>query len=476
MDQEAGAELQASLLDGGSSHEREQCVLQEDRAHIEDGDTEDSYQQSEVITVLEDDGLQEGSIQMGECPTENEEPEEYVAISEYSATDETQLTFLQGDKLLVYKIVTSDWLWAELNGHQGYVPANHIRKTSEKAEEPQDVWQDVEYFGSYGTLKVQLEMLEDKPRTTAYQEVIMQNQAVLKGKVILDVGSGTGIISLFCGQYTQPKAVYAVEASEIAQYTEQLVAHNGLQDLITVFQQKVEDVILPEKVDVLISEWMGTCLVFEFMIESVIHARERWLKEDGMMWPSTATLHLCPCSAARDYESKILFWENPYQLDLSPLKLVAMEEFFSKPTCNHKVEVEDCLAEPCDVLCLDMKSLQVAHLERMTGKFFFRVIKAGTLHGFLSWFSVEFQSLQQEEQKLELNTGPHQPATHWKQALFMFDEPVEVHVGDIVSGSILIQRNPLWRRHMRVTLNCTITGGGQTEPMRVVEKVFLIWK
>ncbi|XP_069472132.1 protein arginine N-methyltransferase 2 isoform X3 [Ambystoma mexicanum] len=422
MDQEAGAELQASLLDGGSSHEREQCVLQEDRAHIEDGDTEDSYQQSEVITVLEDDGLQEGSIQMGECPTENEEPEEYVAISEYSATDETQLTFLQGDKLLVYKIVTSDWLWAELNGHQGYVPANHIRKTSEKAEEPQDVWQDVEYFGSYGTL------------------------------------------------------VYAVEASEIAQYTEQLVAHNGLQDLITVFQQKVEDVILPEKVDVLISEWMGTCLVFEFMIESVIHARERWLKEDGMMWPSTATLHLCPCSAARDYESKILFWENPYQLDLSPLKLVAMEEFFSKPTCNHKVEVEDCLAEPCDVLCLDMKSLQVAHLERMTGKFFFRVIKAGTLHGFLSWFSVEFQSLQQEEQKLELNTGPHQPATHWKQALFMFDEPVEVHVGDIVSGSILIQRNPLWRRHMRVTLNCTITGGGQTEPMRVVEKVFLIWK
>lgn len=55
--------------------------------------------------------------------------------------------------------------------------------------------------------------------------------------------------------------VYAVEASEMAQHTGQLVLQNGFADTITVFQQKVEDVVLPEKVDVLVSEWMGTCLL-----------------------------------------------------------------------------------------------------------------------------------------------------------------------------------------------------------------------
>lgn len=47
----------------------------------------------------------------------------------------------------------------------------------------------------------------------------------------------------------------------MAQHTGQLVLQNGFADVITVFQQKVEDVVLPEKVDVLVSEWMGTCLL-----------------------------------------------------------------------------------------------------------------------------------------------------------------------------------------------------------------------
>ena len=50
-------------------------------------------------------------------------------------------------------------------------------------------------------------MLTDQPRTTKYHHVILQNRESLKDKVILDVGCGTGIISLFCAHYAQPKAV-----------------------------------------------------------------------------------------------------------------------------------------------------------------------------------------------------------------------------------------------------------------------------
>lgn len=55
--------------------------------------------------------------------------------------------------------------------------------------------------------KLHLEMLADQPRTSKYHNVILQNREFLRDKVILDVGCGTGIISLFCAHYAQPKAV-----------------------------------------------------------------------------------------------------------------------------------------------------------------------------------------------------------------------------------------------------------------------------
>nr|8BVA_A Chain A, Protein arginine N-methyltransferase 2 [Mus musculus] len=339
-----------------------------------------------------------------------------------------------------------------------------------------DTWQDEEYFDSYGTLKLHLEMLADQPRTTKYHSVILQNKESLKDKVILDVGCGTGIISLFCAHHARPKAVYAVEASDMAQHTSQLVLQNGFADTITVFQQKVEDVVLPEKVDVLVSEWMGTCLLFEFMIESILYARDTWLKGDGIIWPTTAALHLVPCSAEKDYHSKVLFWDNAYEFNLSALKSLAIKEFFSRPKSNHILKPEDCLSEPCTILQLDMRTVQVPDLETMRGELRFDIQKAGTLHGFTAWFSVYFQSLEEGQPQQVLSTGPLHPTTHWKQTLFMMDDPVPVHTGDVVTGSVVLQRNPVWRRHMSVSLSWVVTSALDPTSQRVGEKVFPIWR
>ncbi|XP_040120403.1 protein arginine N-methyltransferase 2 isoform X2 [Oryx dammah] len=344
------------------------------------------------------------------------------------------------------------------------------------AVHPEEFVAIADYSATDETQKLHLEMLADQPRTTKYHSVILQNKESLKDKVILDVGCGTGIISLFCAHYAQPRAVFAVEASEMAQHTEQLVVQNGFADIITVFQQKVEDVVLPEKVDVLVSEWMGTCLLFEFMIESILYARDAWLKEDGVIWPTTAALHLVPCCADRDYRSKVLFWDNAYEFDLSPLKSLAIKEFFSKPKYNHILKPDDCLSEPCTILQLDMRTVQVADLETMKGELHFDIQKAGTLHGFTAWFSVQFQNLEEDEPQLVLSTGPLHPTTHWKQVLFMMDEPVPVLVGDVVTGAVVLQRNPVWRRHMSVTLSWSITSAQDPALQKVGEKVFPIWR
>ncbi|KAL2922886.1 putative histone-arginine methyltransferase 1.3, partial [Bienertia sinuspersici] len=93
------------------------------------------------------------------------------------------------------------------------------------------------------------------------------------------------------------KHVYAVEASEMADYARKLVAGNPiLADRITVVKGKVEEVELPEKADILISEPMGTLLVNERMLESYIIARDRFLVPSGKMFPGVGRIHMAPFS------------------------------------------------------------------------------------------------------------------------------------------------------------------------------------
>ncbi len=74
-------------------------------------------------------------------------------------------------------------------------------------------------------------MLKDTVRTEAYQKFISENADLVKGKVVLDVGCGTGILSMFCAK-AGAKIVLAVEQSKIHHYAQQIVFENGFQDTI----------------------------------------------------------------------------------------------------------------------------------------------------------------------------------------------------------------------------------------------------
>ncbi|CAN9497849.1 unnamed protein product [Ophioblennius macclurei] len=410
---------------------------------------------------------------------------EYVARSDFTGGGSDQLTFSTGDKLLVHAKPSADWWWAELRGVIGYVPSSYFCQHTEGPEQEEeeeensleDPWQDEEYFGSYGTLRLHLEMLSDRSRTETYRQVILKNSASLRNKVVMDLGCGTGIISLFCAQLAKPSTVYAVEASSMVDYTRQLVKQNACEEVVTVLQGRAEEIELPEQVDVLVSEWMGNCLLFEFMVESVLLARDRWLRDGGMMWPSSAAFILVPCQADSYYSEKMAFWERPYGLDFTPLQSLAQQEFFAKPKFSHLIEPNDCLAAPQDVICIDMHTLKVRDLEEMKSQFSFCVEKSGVFHGFTAWFTVHFESLEAGGAPVELNTGPNSEPTHWKQTLFMLDQPISVYAGDSISGTIVLKRNSTWRRHMTVTLHWNVKSViEETDNYQVGTKSFPMWR
>lgn len=191
-------------------------------------------------------------------------------------------------------------------------------------------------------------MMQDFHRTNTYRRAILNNSNDFRDKVVLDVGAGSGILSFFAIQ-AGAKKVYAIEASNMASYARFLVQANHQQDKISVIMGKVEEIQLPEDVDVIVSEPMGYMLFNERMLESYIHAR-KWLKPDGKMYPSVGRLYVCPFTDETLYGEqygKANFWlvKSFHGVDLSSLYEEALKEAFSQPIID-TFSMNVCLGEP----------------------------------------------------------------------------------------------------------------------------------
>ena len=197
-------------------------------------------------------------------------------------------------------------------------------------------------------------MLKDKMRTLTYRSAMLQNKALFRNKVVIDVGAGTGVLSMFAVQ-AGAKHVYALEMSEMSEHMERVVAANGMSDKITVVKGLAEDVTLPEHADVLVSEWMGYALLFERMLDTVLSVRDRWLKPEGRMFPESASLHMALLSNPELYDDRITFWSKRDalygNLDLSPLVPFAKECTCNEPTVE---AVEPHMVASADHVVLEL--------------------------------------------------------------------------------------------------------------------------
>src|SRR3978361_992572 len=94
--------------------------------------------------------------------------------------------------------------------------------------------------------------------------------------------------------------------STIIEKAKEIVAVNGMSDKITLLQGKMEEVELPfPKVDIIISEWMGYFLLYESMLDTVLLARDKYLKPGGLIFPDTASMYICAIEDQDYREEKI---------------------------------------------------------------------------------------------------------------------------------------------------------------------------
>ncbi|GFS61521.1 histone-arginine methyltransferase CARMER [Trichonephila inaurata madagascariensis] len=311
-----------------------------------------------------------------------------------------------------------------------------------------------QYFQFYGYLSQQQNMLQDYIRTSTYQRAMLANLEDFKDKVILDVGAGSGILSFFAVQAGARK-VYAVEASTMATHAHTLVRNNKLDNRIIVIPGKIEEISLPEMVDVIVSEPMGYMLFNERMLETYLHAK-KWLLPNGKMFPSRGDLHIAPFSDAALYMeqlNKANFWyqQSFHGVDLASLRDAAVKEYFRQPIVD-TFDINICMAKSVRHT-VDFQVAQETDLHKIEIPLTFSLNQTGEIHGLAFWFDVAFYG---SSQTIWLSTSPTQPLTHWYQVRCLFESPLFAQRGQIVSGKVILNSNK--RQSYDVEMEITIDG------------------
>lgn len=307
---------------------------------------------------------------------------------------------------------------------------------------------NTDYFKSYEDLEIHRLMLQDCTRNQAYRDAILDNKEQLTGKVILDVGAGTGILSVFCAQAGARK-VYAVEASETYRIAVEIAKENNFEDVIQVIHSRVEDLTtsdIPEKVDVIVSEWMGFYLFHEAMLDSVILARDRFLKPNGLMFPEYATLYATPCSVPSAYKD----WEDVSGVKMESFGKLLREQESKKPVTE--IISPDCvLCDPEIVSWIDLREVISEDLKKISFQHVAVSTKVGKYEGICLWFTCTFPCPKgiNNLEPVILSTCPDEPGTHWKQTLIVLPSTIDVEIGSPICYELSLTRSTdLGRRYI----------------------------
>jgi len=280
------------------------------------------------------------------------------------------------------------------------------------------------------------------------RNAIINNPHLFRGKVVLDVGCGTGILSMFASK-AGAKHVYGIDCSTIIHTARQIIKDNGFEDQITLIQAKMEDVELPCKVDIIISEWMGYALLYESMLDTVLVARDKWLNPDGIIMPDKAIMYMCGIEDSQYKDEKIHFWDDVYGFDMSCIKKIAISEPLVDTVNPDQICTKACQLKSIDIHTVQKEDLCFECPWKLT------TTRNDYLTAMVIYFDVGFTKIHKP---IWLSTGPRAPYTHWRQTVFYLHDQLTVEKDETIEGTLTCKPNESNHRDLDFEIAYTFDG------------------
>jgi len=264
-------------------------------------------------------------------------------------------------------------------------------------------------------------MLQDKVRNRAFKEAIFRN--VKKGDVVIDLGTGTGILAIWAAQAGARK-VYAIEETDVADVAEAVIRDNGLENFITVLKANSSEVTLPEPADVLIAEIVGHFLFEEGIVEAIAGIRQVLLKPNARIIPASASVFAAPAELDGKFQ-EIKFWDTWKDPSLS-----AVREKAANSAYVETVDAEALTGKPEKLFDIDFNSAKPGPIMAQTR---FTVDQKCSIDAIVGWFKLHL------DDDTCIDTSPCSEQTHWQQCVFPLEEPFELAKVETIDFRMLIE-------------------------------------
>jgi len=261
-------------------------------------------------------------------------------------------------------------------------------------------------------------MIFDELRNGLYSDAI--KSAVKEDSIVLDLGAGLGLHG-FMAALNGAKKIYLVDPSPVMKMTDMIAKENDLTDTITCIQKEIQEIDLPEKVDIIISVFTGNFLLTEDLLPSLFYARDKYLRPGGILIPDLARMEIVPVSMGKYYEKHIEEWSRPFhEIDFSLVRQSASNSLYYDEPETMKPTL---LAEPAELMNMDFMTATEAACRNQIEV---TITKNGLCHGWLGWFQIHLGDKW-------LSTSPLETQTHWRQIFLPLNQPVQVKAGDKMS-------------------------------------------
>ena len=295
-------------------------------------------------------------------------------------------------------------------------------------------------------------MIFDERRNRAYLQAL--EKVITPESVVLDLGAGLGILGLLAAQLGA-KHVYLVEPSDVITVTKQVVKANGFAERVTCLHGRIEDVVLPEKVDVIISVFTGNFLLAEDLLPSLFYARDHYLKPSGVLLPDRATMMAVPATAEKLYNREIKSWSHPHLgIDYQSIRRYSVNAIrFKRYDLAEQVVY---LATPQSLLSLNFYTATTTKCNETVE---FIIEEAGICHGVTGWFNMHLGGEW-------VSTNPKQkPLMHWSAAFLPLSTPLSLVRQEKLTFTL--KRAPFTDWHWRI-----VTQSSSQQQSTFLRKVF----
>jgi protein arginine N-methyltransferase 1 len=287
-------------------------------------------------------------------------------------------------------------------------------------------------------------MIADPVRIGAYDRALQA--AIRPDSVVLDIGAGTGILSLLACRHGALR-VYAVEPSNAIAVARDIARANGMADRIEFIQAMSTAVTLPEPVHVVASDLHGVLPLLEQLVPSLIDARDRLLRPGGVLIPQCETLWAALVDACELYDRLV----EPWAAGRLGFTMEAARSMVVNSWTKASIAKGQLLSEPRCWGSLDYSAVLSTDV---SGRFATEVTRSSVAHGLCVWFDAQLFD------GIEVSNAPGRPETIYGQGFFPFSFPVHVEAGDTVEATLrasLVGSDYVWAWDTRISRGETPT-------------------